>query len=65
MYRITQRSEETHIRIGTFNTQGLKSDIKLQHAAEDMEHFKIDVLAIQETHITGNGVRTVKTTSGK
>ncbi len=64
MCRITQGTQGTTIRIRTINTRGIKTDIKLNLAATDMESFKITLLAIHETHLTGSGIRTIKTKYG-
>ena len=52
------------LRIGTLNVRGLKTEIKLNNIAADMESFKIDALAVQETHMAGNGVLST-TANGK
>ncbi len=44
--------------------RGTKTDIKLSHATTDMERFKITTLTIQETQLTGSGIRTIKTKFG-
>ena len=46
-----QRNKRHTINIGTFNIRGAKQNLKKCHIATDMEHYKMDVLAIQETHI--------------
>ena len=65
MCRIHQRKGGNALRIGTFNTRGLKTDIKINGLATDMEFFKIDALAIQETHLTGSGIKSATTANGK
>ena len=54
-------------RLGTLNVNGMKTntETKLKQLAEDMEKYKIDILAIQETHIQDRTTTTIKTTQGK
>ncbi len=40
--------------------RGIKADIKLSHDATDMERFEIAALAMQETHLTGSGIKPIE-----
>ena len=54
------------MRIGTLNCQGLvQHKVKKQHLADDFEQYKIDIFAIQETHLKESGVETITSSSGK
>ena len=56
------------LKVGSFNIRGINSDLKKCNLATDMERYKLDVLAIQETHIKGNqdiGVETLTSEQGK
>ena len=60
-----QRNKRHTINIGTFNIRGAKQNLKKCHIATDMEHYKMDVLAIQETHIEGNGSEIITSEKGR
>ena len=40
------------LNIGTFNVRGLKNDFKKETVLKDFRKHNLDILAIQETHIT-------------
>ena len=44
------------MKIATFNINGILTDFKRASIATDIEHYKIDILAIQETHLRGTGI---------
>ena len=53
-------------RIGTFNCQGLvTSEAKQRMLADDFERKNIDILAVQETHLQGTGVKELLSFSNK
>ena len=53
-------------KIGSFNCQGLvQSKVKLRTLADDFESYKLQFLAIQETHLQGYGVITIKSSTNK
>ena len=53
-------------QIGTFNCQGLvTSKMKQRMLADDFEKYKMTALAVQETHLKGYGVLTLRSTTNK
>ena len=57
---------DRHLKIGTFNVQGLKTArIKLSDLANDAQKYKLDIIAIQETHYLEQTIQTIKTNSGR
>ena len=57
------------LKIGTLNCRGLRSEIKgeakRQDIAEDMSSYDLDILALQETHMTSDEPETICTIDGK
>ena len=51
--------------IGTFNAQGLLSKTKQMLLADDFYKYNLQALMLQETHMKGNGVLDIKSTTGK
>ena len=60
-----QGTNENSLKIGTFNVRGLKSDLKKTALATDVNKFKLTAAAIQETHLTGNGLIEITSKEGK
>ncbi len=60
-----QRKNGSSLRVGTFNCRGLKQEIKKKNILTDLECYKLDVLALQETHLKGSGVTTLTSNNGK
>ena len=48
-----QSIESRNLLIGTLNCRGLARKEKVQQLCQDLEHFKLDILAVQETKIKG------------
>ena len=63
--KITTKKKNIH-KIGSFNCQGLvTSQIKKQLLADDFERYTLTALAIQETHMQGYGVMSIKSSTNK
>ena len=45
--------ESRNLFIGSLNCRGLAKKEKVQQLCQDIEHFKINILAVQETKIKG------------
>ncbi len=60
----TQRKQGTALRVGSFNCRGIKQDLKKSNILQDLESYKIDILAVQETHLKGEGAIEIKSTTG-
>jgi exonuclease III len=52
-------------KIGTFNCRGFKSAQKEMQMADDMRKYGVDIMAIQEMHLTTNELHDVSTTDGR
>jgi len=53
-------------RIATFNCQGLAtSESKCTMLANDFEKYKLDALTVQETHLSGYGIKTLISDNNK
>ena len=52
-------------KFATFNCQGLLNQVKRMNIADDFIHFGLSAMMIQETHIKGNGIHELKTSSGE
>ncbi len=65
MCRIISRNPGTVLRVGTFNYRGMTTEMKKTAVATDMEHFEMEAMFIQETHMKGNGVMDIRSNSGK
>ena len=60
-----EKNERKH-RIATFNCQGLvTSDAKKRLLADDFEEYQLTMMAVQETHMKGTGLITLKSSSNK
>lgn len=57
---------QKRMKFGTLKCQGLvQLSVKKQQLADDIEKYKIDVFAIQETHLKESGAETITSSSGK
>ncbi len=65
MCRIISRNPGTALQMGTFNCRWMTTEMKKTAVATDMEHFKMEVMFIQETHMKGSGVMDIRSNSGK
>ena len=57
-----------YLKVGSLNCRGLKGEggkTKRIHLAEDMQKYKLDILAIQETHTEGIDPEEIKTSDNK
>lgn len=52
------------VKIGTLNCRGLNNDLKLKQLATDFEEYKLDILAIQETHLKETEITEIKPFNG-
>lgn len=50
-----------NLRFGTFNVRGMQQEFDKQNLADDMKKYGMHFLAVQETHLKGNGSITLKT----
>ena len=59
----------SNLRVSTLNCRGIRSEqkgnTKKMHIAEDMKSYKLDVLAIQETHMGGEAPEEITTADGR
>ena len=66
MCHITSKNiRKTKIKVGSLNVRGLKQNVKENQLADNMRRYDLDILAIQETHLTGTGVKEIKTSDGR
>ena len=50
------------LKTGTLNVRGIRSDENKENLANDMIKYDLQILAIQETHLSGTGTISIKTT---
>ena len=61
-----RKSCAVKMKVGTLNCQGLiQQSMKKQQLADDIEKYRMEVLAIQQTHLKESGVETITSSSGK
>ena len=53
------------MNVATLNCRGLKRKQDEESLANDMQSYKLDIIAVQETHLKGTGVKTIQTTDEK
>ena len=53
------------LNVGTFNVRGLAKEQEKTKLADDMKKYDIQVLGIQEHHIVGESIETIKSSDGK
>ena len=56
---------KTAKRFGTFNCQGLLNPTKLTMLKNDFEKYQLHILTIQEIHMKGTGIVTLKSNNNK
>ena len=65
MCKATSRRKTEISRVGTLNSRGIKQPEKQADLANDMHTYKLDICAIQETHITETDMHTITSQQGK
>ena len=50
-----------YLAIGTFNTQGCKNEKKRYSIALDAENYRLDILALAETHVEEQYIEEIRT----
>ena len=53
------------MKFGTMNVRGINSNEKKQQLAEDIFRYNVTVMAVQETHIPGQGSEEISTSDGR
>ena len=53
------------MNVATLNCRGLKRKQDEESLANDMQSYKLDIIAVKETHLKGTGVKTIQTTDEK
>lgn len=56
---LKQPNRNLTCRAGTFNVRSLKSNLKKKTLVEDFESYRLDILGLTETWITGTGVESL------
>ena len=54
---------EKQVRFGTLNVRGIKSTREKQILANDMNRYRVAIMAVQETHLKGSGIESIETTN--
>ncbi len=60
----TQRTSGKALRVGNFNCRGIKQELKKCNILQDLEHYRLDILAVQETRLKGEEVINIKSQIG-
>lgn len=53
------KREQRQTKIGTWNVQGIFEEGAVKNLVSEIRKYNIDILAIQETHLTGSGITKV------
>ena len=53
------RIDRDKLKIGSLNARGITYDLKEKQIGTDFDSYKLDLLAVQETHLKGNGILSI------
>ena len=61
----TKNIKNKIIRVGSLNVRRLKQIQNEQNLVDDMQRYRISIMAVQETHLQGTEVRHIRSSDGK
>jgi exonuclease III len=64
-HKVGEKLQSKTIRFGTLNVRGILTESKQQQLADDMQKYRLQTMAIQETHVDSDGVMEITSSNNK